>query len=149
MRPTRIRDKKMGCPLKGYCSAFENCPIGPEKYNLARNYCNTSVDWKDCPALDPNEYHKRVKSIPSRKIILLNLFLGWLGVHRFYVGKPMSGILYALSLGFVGVGVAVDMVLIALGKFDYKVETATKGEKQLCWIVVGLIILMFIILSGS
>ena len=139
----------MGCPQKGNCNAFENCPVGPEKYSLAHHFCDTNATWKDCPALDLTEYQKRSKSIPSRKIILLNLFLGWLGVHRFYVGKPMSGILYAISLGFLGIGVAVDMALIALGKFDYTVEEATKGEKQLCWVVVILIIIMILVLSGG
>jgi|GEM_PF-1847909 len=26
--------------------------------------------------------------------VLLAAFLGWAGVHRFYVGKPLSGVLY-------------------------------------------------------
>ena len=96
-------------------------------------YC---VQW--CPA-----------SIPSRKIILLNLFLGWLGVHRFYVGKNGWGLLYAISLGFAFVGVAVDMVLIARGKFDESVQEATKGEKKFCWCIVALIAIFYIALSGN
>lgn len=37
---------------------------------------------------------------------------GMCGVHRFYLGKPVSGILYLLTFGFFGVGQVVDLFLI-------------------------------------
>ena len=82
----------------------------------------------------------------SRKIILLNLFIGWLGIHRFCVGKYKSGFLYAISLGFVGFGVAVDMALIAMGDFDDSVSFPSNGEKIFCWFMAILITLMIIVL---
>jgi serine/threonine protein kinase/Tfp pilus assembly protein FimT len=39
------------------------------------------------------------------------------GLHRFYVGKVFSGVLYLLTLGLFGVGQLIDVVLIALGEF--------------------------------
>ena len=33
---------------------------------------------------------------------------GFLGAHRFYFGKPISGTLYLLTLGLFGIGVAYD-----------------------------------------
>jgi hypothetical protein len=42
------------------------------------------------------------------------LWLAWLfglgGVHRFYLGKPWSGILYMLTWGLFGVGQVIDLV---------------------------------------
>jgi TM2 domain-containing membrane protein YozV len=40
--------------------------------------------------------------------VLLTL-LGVFGAHRFYLGKPGSGILYLLTGGLLGVGLLVDI----------------------------------------
>ena len=56
----------------------------------------------------------------SRGIItlLLCVFLGFLGLHRFYVGKLATGILYLLTAGFLGIGVLYDLIMLVLGKFE-------------------------------
>lgn len=43
---------------------------------------------------------------------LLLVFLGVLGVHRFYMGKWVSGVLYLLTLGFLYVGVVYDFLTL-------------------------------------
>lgn len=48
---------------------------------------------------------------------LLCLCLGVVGVHRFYVGKVGSGILYALTGGLFGLGALYDLVCILFGWF--------------------------------
>lgn len=50
-------------------------------------------------------------------VLLLCLLLGFLGVHRFYVGKVGTGILWVLTLSFFGVGWIYDLVLVATGEF--------------------------------
>jgi hypothetical protein len=39
------------------------------------------------------------------------------GLHRFYVGKVFSGVLYMATFGLFGIGQLIDVILIALGEF--------------------------------
>ena len=49
--------------------------------------------------------------------LLLCVFVGALGVHRFYVGKIGTGILWLLTGGCLGIGWIVDIIVIACGNF--------------------------------
>ena len=51
---------------------------------------------------------------------LLCLFLGGIGVHRYYVGKVRTGILFTLTGGLLGIGYLVDLIKILCGKFTDK-----------------------------
>lgn len=44
--------------------------------------------------------------------LLLCLFLGYLGAHRFYEGKIGTGILWLCTLGLGGVGIFIDFIII-------------------------------------
>lgn len=61
---------------------------------------------------------KSVKSYIST--LLLALFLGYVGAHRFYAGKVGTGILFFLSLGFFGIGWFIDVFTVAFGNFTDK-----------------------------
>ncbi len=56
---------------------------------------------------------------PKNKVtaILLCLFLGTLGIHRFYVGKIGSGVLQLLTLGLGGIWTLIDLVMLICGTF--------------------------------
>jgi TM2 domain-containing membrane protein YozV len=43
---------------------------------------------------------------------VLWLFLGWLGIHRFYTGNVITGLIWMFSLGLFGIGWFVDIFLV-------------------------------------
>lgn len=48
----------------------------------------------------------------------LCLFLGYFGIHRFYIGKIGMGVLYLFTYGLFGIGWIVDLIMIATGKMQ-------------------------------
>lgn len=51
-------------------------------------------------------------------VLALALFLGGLGVHRFYTGKIKSGIVWLLTCGLFGFGWLCDVIAILINRFD-------------------------------
>ena len=47
----------------------------------------------------------------------LCLFLGWLGVHRFYTGHVFTGLLQLFTFGGFGIWVLVDLIMIYTDSF--------------------------------
>ncbi|AHH11602.1 TM2 domain-containing protein (plasmid) [Borrelia coriaceae] len=50
-------------------------------------------------------------------LFLLCLFLGWLGIHRLYIKKIGTGLLYMFTGGLLGIGVFIDLISICIGSF--------------------------------
>jgi TM2 domain-containing membrane protein YozV len=65
--------------------------------------------------------------------LLLSIFLGGFGAHRFYVGKIGTGVLMIfLGVATLGIWPLIDLILIATGKFtdtSGKLITEKKWEK--------------------
>lgn len=49
--------------------------------------------------------------------LLLALFLGYLGVHRFYTGHTAIGVVQILTLGGCGIWTLIDIILILTGAY--------------------------------
>lgn len=61
------------------------------------------------------------KSAKNRLVaFLLCFFLGFLGIHRFYVGKIGTGIVQLLTLGGLGIWALIDLIMILAGAFKDK-----------------------------
>jgi TM2 domain-containing membrane protein YozV len=73
-------------------------------------------------------------SSKSRLIaLLLCLFFGWVGAHRFYVGKIGTGILMICTFGgFFGIWILIDLILIISGSFSDK-----EGKAVFKWLEAG------------
>jgi len=69
----------------------------------------------------------------SRLVALLfAVLLGFLGVHRFYLGKIGTGILMALTIGGLGIWQLIDVILIGVGSFRDK-----EGKRVYRWTEPG------------
>ena len=75
---------------------------------------------QDWTAPQVAEYHSDVSDKSRPLALLLAFFLGGMGVHRFYVGKTGTGILWLLTAGCFGIGWLVDFIMIAVGTFRDK-----------------------------
>ncbi len=69
---------------------------------------------------------------PSNKsrmtTLLLCVFAGFLGLHRFYVGRIGSGALWLVTFGLLSVGWIYDLVMVATGEF-----VDDEGKRVLYW----------------
>ncbi|HEY9595967.1 MAG TPA: NINE protein [Spirochaetia bacterium] len=60
---------------------------------------------------------KPVSSKSRLATLLLCFFLGWIGVHRFYVGKVGTGVAMIFTLGGFGIWTLIDFIMIIVGNF--------------------------------
>ena len=64
-------------------------------------------------AAEPQPVSKRSRGVA----LVLGVVGGWLGMHRFYVGKPGTGLAMLCTLGGLGMWWLYDLVLLAAGDF--------------------------------
>jgi len=82
---------------------------------------------------------------------LLCAFFGCLGIHRFYVGKAGTGVLYLLTGGLLTIGAIVDLVRIGLGLFKDSNNQSLSGWTPVGCVIaaIGLIIAIVAVVIGA
>ena len=70
------------------------------------------------PSLNPQPSAASELNAKWLTVLLLCIFLGGLGIHRFYVGKTGSGIVQLLTAGGCGIWAVIDLIMILTGNFE-------------------------------
>ena len=97
----------------------DECKVNINGKAVCKTCIETGVlDQKDRYKYNRYNYNMSYSTQKSWLVtLLLCLFTGTLGVHRFYVGKIGTGILQLLTFGGFGIWTLVDFILIACKKF--------------------------------
>ena len=67
----------------------------------------------------PEEYYEEVEISPNSRFLtlIICIFGGWIGLHRFTTGKFFTGIIYLFTFGFFGIGWVFDTVRLLFGSY--------------------------------
>lgn len=97
----KIAKEAVVCPLCG-CQV-EELKTSSNNPNIVINNANTN-----------NNNNAMMASRMRNKwvAVLLCLFLGGLGIHKFYEGKVGMGILYIFTVGLCGIGCLIDLIVL-------------------------------------
>ena len=117
---------KCGAQIDNQAIVCPNCGVGTHNYNSqvrsAQGYAQPIVINNNNTNTNMNTGGYAGAGVQKSKwtAFLLCFFLGWLGAHRFYVGKNGTGIIWLLTVGLSGVGVFFDLIFILIGSFRDK-----------------------------
>lgn len=124
-----------GAPLAdgkcGYCG-YTARGMEQERENVNSDFKQTEKEQRQQGDVVGGPMLNNMGIVPgiSRKskttALLLCIFLGGLGVHRFYVGKGGTGILYLFTAGLFGIGWIIDIIRIATGSFKDEFDLPLK-----------------------
>lgn len=114
---------------KMYCKNDIGNVVKEAKEQAATTSAAPSININNVNTNQNTNYNGDMAAYPYKSkfvAALLCFFLGFLGSHRFYVGKYGTGVIWLLTLGFGGIGVLIDFIAILIGGFRDKANMPLK-----------------------
>lgn len=122
----RKKGRKRICPFcdsvnYGDDSSCKNCggQLGEEETDIDATDETTKIDVQS----DANVKNSHKKRVDKNLSLLLCVFFGYFGAHKFYEGDFKMGIVYLLTMGLFGFGWIIDIIIIAKKENPYYVKT--------------------------
>jgi TM2 domain-containing membrane protein YozV len=85
--------------------------------------------------------------------MLLCFFFGGLGVHRFYMGKIITGILMLLTGGGLGIWLLIDFIILVFGNFHdsngYPLYGKNKSLSLILFVLLFISVVAVLFIFGS
>ena len=100
-----------------------NAPSAPQAGGVAAMPATTAMPAMPVINITQSQSNTQIagqggKAPQSRMLaLLLCIFLGWFGAHRFYTGYPVLGLVYMFTLGLFGIGVVLDTLWLLFGSY--------------------------------
>lgn len=108
----QITEETKFCPSCGAGNQATQQVLQPAQQPVVVNVVNTNTNTNT----NYNSAESPYGPLKSRWVaFFLCLFAGYLGAHKFYVGKAGMGVLYLLTLGLFGFGWAIDTIVLLFG----------------------------------
>ena len=108
----KIAEKAVICPLCG-CQVEELKSSDAAQPQIVINNANSNVNQNSIVGAAGGRMRNKWTAV------LLCLFLGGPGAHKFYEGKIGMGILYLFTLGLCGIGTLIDFIVLLLKPNPY------------------------------
>ena len=96
------------------------CGVPTNKGNKFCQHCGKNATPEQAICLNCGVKLKVVSGNDDRWLItlLLAIFVGWFGIHRFYTGHTKIGIIQLFTFGGFYVWTILDIIKIITGKFE-------------------------------
>ena len=99
-----------------YCGSVAISESEPQEYNTSKSYTSNYESYSQ-PTYTSTTKTTTTKEQPKGSkdkwiSVLLCLFGGYLGLHRFYEGKIFTGIVWLCTAGLSGVGIVIDLLIL-------------------------------------
>jgi hypothetical protein len=88
--------------------------------HCGKNMSDEAFARPECGHSNQNTANSNASSKNVFTAILLCIFFGVFGAHRFYVGKIGTGVIQLLTLGGFAIWAPIDLTMLILGKFTDK-----------------------------
>ncbi|MEI0700836.1 TM2 domain-containing protein [Brachyspira intermedia] len=111
-----------GKPIKKEAEICPFCGVKQREKKVDEIYCRScgkiiKKEAEICTFCGVRQKYNNYSDRSWLTLLLLFLFLGGLGVHRFYAGKVISGILFVLTLYGLGIWAIIDFIYILTKNF--------------------------------
>lgn len=118
------------------------------------NYGNNNSNYNNHNFYQTDNADNIVSDKNSTITVLLCWFGGIFGLHRLYLGRFISGIIYLLTGGLFGIGIFFDLFSISLGslrdgKGKYVITSKVARSISRVWLIFIVISFVFSLFTGA